>query len=91
MLIGLRDWADLELGVSQSRVDTEVPVGTRTKIRLSLQGFIAWLTASQVMLTGQPPLVGSELLWVPQPGVILLLGRAFLPIWAIAHRASTKQ
>lgn len=34
MLIGLRDRPDLELGVSQSRIDAEVPVGTRMKIRL---------------------------------------------------------
>ena len=34
MLIGLRDRPDLELGVSQSCIDTEVPVGTRMKIRL---------------------------------------------------------
>lgn len=34
MLIGLRDRPDLELGVSQPRVDAEVPVGTRMKIWL---------------------------------------------------------
>lgn len=34
MLIGLRDRPDLELGVSQSRIDTEVPVDTRMKVQL---------------------------------------------------------
>jgi len=32
MLIGLVDRTDLELGVSQSCIDTEVPVGARVKI-----------------------------------------------------------
>lgn len=38
MLIGLRDWPNLELGVSQSCIDTEIPAGTRRKMELWLPG-----------------------------------------------------
>lgn len=43
MLIGLRDRPDLELGVSQARIHTEVPVGTRRrKVELWLSSSMVW-------------------------------------------------